>query len=102
MSTTPNSTTPSSKAQALAVVNRLQRDLDELTRATKGAGLLPADDDGMLFDAACHLSGALASVQQAIASLSSYAGNRPATPNDVARREQARRRAMEISAEIYG
>jgi hypothetical protein len=71
MSTTNHSSTLSGKAQAIAVINRLQRDLDELTRATKGADLLPIGDT-LAFDVGCHLSGARQSLENAIAALQGF------------------------------
>lgn len=56
MSTTANSTTIIS---AIGARNRLQRNLDELTRAAAGANTLPADDNGVLFDLAIKLNQAL-------------------------------------------
>ena len=71
MSTTSNPITLSPKAQTLGLINRLQRDLDELTRATKGADLLPIGD-ALAFDVGCHLSGARQSLENAIAALQGF------------------------------
>jgi hypothetical protein len=69
---TTNSTILSNAAAAVAVRNRLARDLDELTRATAGANTLPADDNGVLFDLSINLSQALTALTTAIADVERY------------------------------
>lgn len=72
MSTTAYPTTLSDKAQAVAIRNRLQRDLAELTNAAKGADRLIADEEGKIFDVVCHLSGSLDALRSAIVALNAY------------------------------
>jgi hypothetical protein len=71
MSTTSNPTILSPKAQTLGLINRLQRDLDELTRVAKGADLLPIGDT-LAFDVGCHLAGSRQSLQNAIDALQGF------------------------------
>ena len=72
MSTANHSTTLSPIATAVAVRNRLSRDLDELTRAAAGANTLPADDNGVLFDLSINLTQALTALTTAIADVERY------------------------------
>jgi hypothetical protein len=72
---TSNHTTFSPAASAVAVRNRLQRDLDELTRAAAGANTLPADDAGVMFDLSINLSQALTALTTAIADVERYIGD---------------------------
>jgi hypothetical protein len=69
---TTNFITLSPAATAVAVKNRLQRDLDELTRAAAGANTLPADDNGVLFDLSINLTQALTALTTAIADVERY------------------------------
>jgi hypothetical protein len=59
-------------AAAVAVRNRLSRDLDELTRAAAGANTLPADDAGVLFYLSINLSQALTALTTALADVERY------------------------------
>ena len=52
-----------SPANAVAVKNRLSRDLDELTRAAAAAATLPADDAGTLLDLTINLHQATQALQ---------------------------------------
>src|SRR5262245_26854818 len=71
MSTTNDSTPLSNAATAVAVRNRLSRDLDELRRAA-GANTLPTDDNGVLFDLSISLGQALTALTTAIANVERY------------------------------
>jgi hypothetical protein len=98
MSTATHSTTVSSNAQAVAVANRLQRDLDELRRAAAGAALLPADDAGHSFDIAVHLGAALTELEAAIKAVRAYS-----QPADRAERMQRWAAiADQFNAEVFG
>jgi hypothetical protein len=72
MSTATNCSTLSPAATAVAVRNRLRRDLEELTRAAAGANTLPADDNGVLFDLSINLTQALTALTTAIADVERY------------------------------
>ena len=84
-------------ANAIAVKNRLSRDLDDLTRAAAGAGTLPADDAGVSFDLACHLSEATKALTAAIADLDRYISAERA-----ARLARANAAAAEFNAVVFG
>jgi flagellar hook-basal body complex protein FliE len=62
----------SNAAAAIGVKNRLQKDLDELQRAAKGAATLQADDAGHLLDVAIALDQAILALQDAIAAIEKY------------------------------
>src|SRR5262245_128256 len=91
---------------AIGIINRLERDLAELTKAAAAAGTLPTDQDEQLFDAACHLPGAQASIQKAITNIRAYAGQRlpaPAlTPDRAVRLQAAAAAAAEFNSAIFG
>jgi hypothetical protein len=56
-------------AAAVAIRNRLERDLDTLTRSAKSAGTLPADETGLSLDLALNLDNSVKSLTAAIANL---------------------------------
>jgi len=99
MATTQFTTTApiSSAANAVAVKNRLSRDLDELQRAAAGAATLPADDAGVLFDLTVNLHQATEALAQAIKDVDTYIANERAA-------RQARQAAIaaEFNADIFG
>ena len=61
-------------AAAVAVKNRLSRDLDELRRAAAGAGTLPADE-AVSLDLTLNLSSATKALQAAIGDVERYIAN---------------------------
>src|SRR5690349_7448675 len=76
---TATSLSLSSAAAAIGVKNRLSRDLDELKRAAAGAGTLPIDDAGNLFDLSVSLHQAVQALTAAISDCDRYiAATRPA------------------------
>ena len=91
----------STSAAAVAVRNRLARDLDELQRAAAGADQLPADDAGVSFDFACNLSAAVKALGAAIADVERYAVAARAA-EQAQRVERARVAAAEFNADIFG
>ena len=86
-----NSNTLSPVAAAVAVRNRLCRDLDELKRAAAGANTLPAAD--MSLDIAVSLDESIKALANAIESVNLY--------NVGARKAQAAAGAAEFNKEIF-
>jgi hypothetical protein len=84
-------------ATAVAVRNRLERDLSELQRASAAACFLPADDNGCLYDLSINLSAALTSLTTAIADTNRYI----ADAQRAERAALARAAAAEFNAEIF-
>jgi len=92
----------SSSAAAVAVKARLSRDLDELKRAAAGAGTLPCDDQGMLFDLSVSLHQAVQALKTAIANCDRYiSATRPAPALDRAAKLQAAAEATALLNECF-
>lgn len=95
----PSSILPPAAA-AVAVRNRLSRDLDELKRAAAGANTLPASE-AVSLDLACNLSAATNALAAAIADVDRYIAEAQRTER-CAHLARANAAAAEFNAAIFG